>query len=44
MDRNQHDNTRDNDRAIPTIPGQRKASEPTTGKKALPNQRDRRAQ
>ncbi|MGW2681471.1 hypothetical protein [Streptomyces sp. NPDC001436] len=43
MDRNTHDNTRDNDRVIPTIPGQRKASEPTTGK-TVPHQRDRRAQ
>lgn len=43
MDRNTYDNSRDNDRVIPTVPGQRKASEPTTGKK-VPNQRDRRAQ
>ncbi|MGW6876185.1 hypothetical protein [Streptomyces xanthophaeus] len=43
MDRNAHDNDRDNDRAIPTVPGQRKASEPTT-RKGVPNQRDRRAQ
>ncbi|MDD9383151.1 hypothetical protein M8Z33_42195 [Streptomyces sp. ZAF1911] len=43
MERNTHDNSRDNDRAIPTVPGQRKASEPTTGKK-IPNQPDRRAQ
>ncbi|WP_279628746.1 hypothetical protein [Streptomyces subrutilus] len=43
MDRNAHDKPRDNQRAIPTVPGQRKASEPTTGKK-FPNQRDRRAQ
>ncbi|GGZ89917.1 hypothetical protein GCM10010371_57260 [Streptomyces subrutilus] len=43
MDRNQHDSARDNERAIPTVPGQRKAPEPTTGK-SFPKQRDRRAQ
>ncbi|CAM5415798.1 hypothetical protein ACFZBM_37695 [Streptomyces lavendulae] len=43
MDRNTHDNARDNDRAIPTLPGQRKASEPTAVKE-VPAQRDRRAQ
>ncbi len=33
---------RDNERAVSTLPGQRKASEPTT--KKICRQRDRRAQ
>ncbi|MER5966829.1 hypothetical protein [Streptomyces sp. NPDC002057] len=42
MDRDENNSNRDNDRVIPIVPGQRKASQPISPK-TLPNQRNRRA-